>query len=130
MNISTKTYEVLNTGSIILPSGEYLEFEIEGLRYRISFSEEIEGDPKGQSRVTGALVTEGGNQYLSLNVINYNALFSSPSQLLEMGTLGGRKLYLYFSIVTMSGDNSTKIRVFHYTWYKSKEVSNGTDTNE
>lgn len=130
MIISTTTYEVLDTGSILLPAGEYLEFEIEGLRYRVTFSEETEGEQKGQSRVTGALVTERGNQYLSLNVINFNALFSSPSQLLEMGTLGGRKLYLYFSIVTMYGNDSTKTRVFHYTWYKSKDVSNGTGTNE
>ena len=130
MNISTTSYEVLDTGSIILPFGENLEFEIEGLRYRISFSEETEGAQKGQSRIIGALITEGGNQLLSLNVINYNALFTSPSEPLEMGYLGGRKLYLFFSIVTISGDGSTKTRVFHYTWYKSKEVSNGTGTNE
>lgn len=130
MKISTTTYEVLEKGSIVLPSGEYLEFEIEGLRYRVTFTEETEGENKGQSRVTGALVTEGESQFLSLNVINYNALFSSPSQPMEMGTLGGKKLFLYFSIVSLSGDDNTKIRVFHYTWYKSKEVSNGTDTNE
>lgn len=131
MKISTANYEILLSGSIVLPENEYLEFEIEGLRYRLTFKDELEGENKGQTRVTGALVSDEGNpQYLSLAVINYNALFATPYQPIEMGTLEGKKLFLFFSVIVLSGDDTGKNRVFHYTWYKSKVVNDGTGTNE
>ena len=130
MKKSTSTYNILESGSVVLPENEYLEFEIEGLRYRFSFSDDQEGDNKGQTRVTGALVQEGEGQFLSLNVINYNALFSTPAQPLEMGILNGKKLFVYFSIVTLSGAEKGKTRVLYYTWYQTKEVVNGTAASQ
>ena len=35
MKKSTSTYDILESGSVVLPENEYLEFEIEGLRYRL-----------------------------------------------------------------------------------------------
>ena len=124
MKITTSNYEILDTGSIVLPYNEYLEFEIESLKYRISFNEECESENKDQSRITGQIVQEEGGSYFSLKVINYNSLFSTPIQLLEMGTIDGKKLFLNFSVIPLSGseNNNNKTRVFHYTWYKSKRV--------
>ena len=130
MKKSTNSYDILESGSVVLPYNEYLEFDIEGLRYRFTFSDDLEGENKGKTRVTGALVQDGESKFLSLNVINYNSLFSTPAQPIEMGILGGRKLYVYFSIVSMTGDNPGKTRVLYYTWYQLKEVSNGTATSQ
>ena len=126
----TSTYDILDCGSVVLPENEYLEFEIGGLRYRFSFSDDLDGENKGQTRITGALVQEGESQFLSLNVINYNALFSTPAQPIEMGILNGKKLFVYFSIVSLSGDDKRKARILYYTWYQTKEEVNGTAANK
>lgn len=130
MKKSTSTYDILDCGSVVLPENEYLEFEIGGLRYRFSFSDDLDGENKGQTRITGALVQEGESQFLSLNVINYNALFSTPAQPIEMGILNGKKLFVYFSIVSLSGDDKRKARILYYTWYQTKEEVNGTAANK
>ena len=130
MKITTSNYEILDTGSIVLPDNEYLEFEIESLKFRITFNEECEGENKDQSRITGQLVQEVSGSYFSMRIINYNSLFSTPIQLLEMGTVGGKKLFLNFSVVPLSSSDNNKTRVFHYTWYKSKELNNGTGTDQ
>lgn len=129
MTISTGKYDIIESGSVVIPEDEHLEFEIEGLKYRFTFSDENPGETTEKRRVTGALVTEGDTQLFSINVINYNSLFTTPVQPFEVGNLDGdRKLLVYFSVVTVSGDGAGKIRVFHYTWFKSKEVNNGTIT--
>ena len=126
MEKSTSTYDILESGSVVLPKNEYLEFEIEGLRYRFTFSDNLNDENKGQTRITGALLQEGGKQYLSLNVINYNDLFSTPVQPIEMGILNGKQLFVYFSVVALPGNDNGKTRVLYYTWYQTKEVINGT----
>lgn len=130
MKKSTNTYDILESGSVVLPGNEYLEFEIEGLKYRFLFSDDQEGENKGQTRITGALVKDENGEYLSLNVINYNALFATPAQPLEMGILNGRKLFVHFSVVTLSGTDNSKTRVLYYTWYQSKEMANGTAASQ
>lgn len=128
MKISTGKYDVIESGSVVIPQDDYLEFEVEGLNYRFTFSDEKEADKPEKRRVTGALVAEGGKQVFRIDVINYNSLFTTPAQPLEVGNLdGGNKLYVYFSVVSVSADGMGKTRVFHYTWFKSREVKNGTD---
>ena len=130
VKVSIHNYDVYDSGVIVLPENEYVEFNIESLRYRVSFSDDLNGENLGKTRVTGALDEEDGKKFYSLKVINYNSLFNTPQQLFEMGTLRGRKLFLYFSVVPISDDKSIKSRVFHYTWYISKEISNGTSTEQ
>lgn len=128
MTISTGKYDIIESGSVVVPEDDYLEFEVEGLKYRFTFSDEKEADKPEKRRVTGALVAEGEDQLFSINIINYNSLFTTPTQPFEVGYLdGGKILYVYFSVVSISADGRGKTRVFHYTWLKSKEVKNGTD---
>jgi len=120
MKISTENYNILADGSIILPDGEYLEFDIEGLRFRFLFTDAADADGNTDPGMTATLLNEGGRQYLLINVRNYNGFFSTPGQMLELGTVGGKKLFVLFSIVDIPGEGSMHKKIFYYTWYQSK----------
>ena len=130
MKISTNKYVVVDNGTIVLPDNEQLEFEIEGLRFRFTFLEDLSDDSKGKTRITGALVSDDGSQYMSIDIINFDSLFATPNQMIEMGKINGKKLFLNFSIITLSNKNDDKTRVFHYTWYTLKEQNDGTTTEK
>lgn len=120
-NISTTSYQILQAGSVIVPSGEFVHFEFEGLHFRFTFIDKTNSDNTKTTRVTGSLIKVEEKDCLAIDVINYESLFSSPKQMFEVGTLKGKKLYVRFSIVTLSGDDSSdKSRIFHYTWYLAK----------
>lgn len=122
MKITTSNYNVLETGSVIVPSGEYLEFEIQGLRYRFSFKKEKnEETGEYQSSITGSLIEEDGDKRFVINIVNYDSLFSSTTQMLNVGTIKGKTLSVRFSIVALDeNETKTTTRVFHYTWYLEK----------
>lgn len=127
IKIETKQYEVIETGSVIVPNEDFLEFEIEGLRFRFNFIDDKNISAEANNRsITGTLTNEGGSQYLAIDIRNYNSLFTTPSQMLEMGTIGDRTLSLMFSTVVI-GTNENITRVFHYTWYKSKASCHGAE---
>ncbi len=120
IKVSTEHYIIMDSGTIILPAGDYCEFEIENLRFRFSFSErKEENNQEKKSEITGTLVQEEGGNYLSFVVVNFDGLFSTPRQLLEVGTLKGKKLFFSFSIGALVGDDNPS-RIFHYTWYTEK----------
>lgn len=119
--ISTTSYQILQSGSVIVPSGEFVHFEIEGMHFRFTFSDQTNQDNTKTTRITGSLIKVDDKDGLAIDVINYESLFSSPKKMFEVGTLKGKKLYVRFSVVTLSGDDSSeKSRIFHYTWYLAK----------
>lgn len=120
MNITTGNFEIIDSGAVIVPSCEYLEFEIKSLRFRFIFQENK--DTEGHQttpNITGTLANDGVSDYLSITVINFKSLFASPNQMLEVGTLEGKKLYVRFSVVPIGAENE-QTRIFNYTWYKEK----------
>jgi len=121
MTIQTEHYDIISSGSVIVPPGEYLEFEINTLRFRFYFKDTTPSNSaQTNSGITVSLVSDEAGQYLSINVNNFNSLFASPTNMLELGTIEGKALSVWFSIVGLSGSNGEQIKVFHYTWYKSK----------
>lgn len=122
MKITTTSYNVLETGSVIVPSGESLEFEIEGLRYRFNFKKEKD-EKSGNyiANITGSLVEEEESKCFVINIVNYDSLFSSTTQMLNVGTIKGKTLSVRFSIVALDeNETKTTTRIFHYTWYIEK----------
>lgn len=120
MKIFTEKYEIISNGSVIIPSGEYLEFEIESLRFRFIFKDK-ERSESGQltPNISGAIVNEEDSEYLSIIVSNFDSLFAAPQNVLEVGTIKGKKLSVIFSIVILGLDNEYS-RIFHYTWFIEK----------
>lgn len=121
MELSTTHYNIIDTGSAIVPDGEYLEFIHGNLRFRFVFSSVEDPQTKQKNTsITGKLIGEEPNQTLQINVINYNSLFTTPSRILEVGELSGKALFVLFSVVTISSQNENGTKIFHYTWYTEK----------
>lgn len=121
ISVSTNSYEVLQSGTVIVPPGEHVHFEIEGLQFRFTFSERKSSDNSKNTGITGSLIQLDDKNCLVIDVINYEELFATPKDIIEVGTLKGKKLYVRFSVVTLGKDDeSDRSRIFYYTWYLAK----------
>lgn len=121
MEISTSKYEIIESGSIIVPENDYVQFKINGLRFRFVFMPNEIDKNNQEAGVTGTLKKDDEGDYLEIEVENYNSVFSSPMERLRVGTVGDKSLFVYFSIVPLI-TNNTKVnsRIMLYTWYKEK----------
>lgn len=110
-DISIGEYEVVASGVVITHLDKGIQFHIGSLTFDISFVSNQELDkPK-----IHAEAAPDNPKCLKIQLINYDDNFGKglvyPT---EVGTLGGKNLYLQFSTSTL-GD--TKTRSFEYTWF-------------
>ena len=98
-------YEVLSSGSLIVPSSKNIEFIFDNLKFRIVF--ETEKDDNGN-------LTQG---HFDFNV--------EKDSMLQVATLNKRKLYLKFcinSINNTQSNESKEDKIFYYTWLLEKII--------
>lgn len=134
-SIETTNYSVELTGVIIIPKDNKLIFDIGNLKIAISFVTTEDMQHKDGFKM-GLKKDEGNKQYLELEFTNtQDMLFGSlQNPMLEIGMVQGKKLFLQFSIVTLS-NGGAKSQMFYYTWLleKSQEKSTsreGGNSNE
>lgn len=127
--IQNDKYEIVNTGSVILPKDDYIEFTFENLIFRITCKQEKneDGTLLTDSRFKSRLVKDdkGNVLYFELSIYNVNgSVFAATEEMLGLAFISGRPLKLNFAINEVSSSNY----LFVYTWYllKEKEV----DKNE
>lgn len=121
ISVSTNSYHVLQSGIVIVPPSEHIHFEIEGLQFRFTFNEKKNSDNCKDTGITGSLIQVDGKDCLAIDVNNYDDLFATPKDIIEVGTLKGKKLFVRFSVVTLGKDDeSDRSRIFYYTWYLAK----------
>lgn len=121
ISVSTNSYHVLQSGTVIVPPSEYVHFEIEGLQFRFTFNEKKNSDCSKDTGITGSIIQVDGKNCLAIDVINYDELFATPKDIIEVGTLKGKKLFVRFSVITLGkDDDSDRSRIFYYTWYLAK----------
>lgn len=122
MNQSIKIgdYEVISTGSILIPKGEYAEFSFDTLNFRIIFKEEKDDD----GNVTAGryeLNVAPNREFLEIILYNQDqTFFSSTPNLINVATLMGRKLCLKFCIHSLNTKDDYEDKLFFYTWYWKK----------
>lgn len=121
VHLSTGKYDVIDTGSVIIPSDDYIQFAFEGLRFRFLFNSSVDVPDKTKTEVVGTIKEDDEGKYLEIEVKNYNDIFVSPMHKLHVGKVQGKELYVDFSIVslTSNGDTVTN-RIMLYSWYKEK----------
>lgn len=122
-------YEVLSSGSLIVPSSKNIEFIFDNLKFRIVF--ETEKDDNG-NLTQGHFVfnvekeENSGLDFLKITMYNQNnSFFSSSNSMFQVATLNKRKLYLKFcinSINTTQSNESKEDKIFYYTWLLEKIV--------
>lgn len=128
VTISTEHYDIVSSGCVVLQKGEYLEFQIERLRFRIVFTES--SDEK-EGRIQSSIENEGSpDAYMLITFYNQQkAFFSSVSSLSSMATIGGKNLYLKFSIQSINNVDDNSDKIFFYSWYLDKAKASQPTTN-
>lgn len=126
VTLSTEGYEILSSGSIIVPSNEYVQFEINGLRFRFSFVQESDEDNAEVKISKNVETDQSGKKCLTVLISNVrNSFFGSIRQSMQVATIDGRSLSVRFSLLSINIDEESKTedRLLFYTWYLSKKIN-------
>lgn len=132
VDLSTENYDIISTGSVVLQLGEYLEFEIENLKFRIEFIDEpiIDGVTRDGKITTGVVNTAPNNTYFRIALYNQDsAFFSSTPDFVNVASFNGRPLRLKFSVQPINNRDGSSDKIFFYTWYLGKNASTQTINN-
>lgn len=124
---TTQNCEIIDSGSIIIPNGEFLLFEFpDELKFKIIFEDKPD-DPSDKSyRIEE--IENGSILQIAFNNVS-NANFGSPKNAIKLAKLNGRFLSLGFSLLSVNNRNGIEDRIFFYTWYLSKESIQEGDEN-
>lgn len=132
MTIRTNRAEVLSTGNVFVPYGEFVEFAVAGMTFRILF-EQNSNDTA--SHVTYNVQQDNGKDIMAIHAYNFdNAILSTVNNILPLGRIEGRKLSLQMAVTTtnrreveIDGVMQTQFnRLVYYTWYLERPQSNNT----
>lgn len=120
--MSTEGYSILSSGSIIVPSNEYVQFEIDGLRFRFSFLQESQ-DENADVQITKTIESDSsGQKCLTILISNLkNAFFGATKHSIQVATIKNHPLSVRFSILSINKDEETNSedKILFYTWYLS-----------
>ena len=127
IKLSTENYDIIDSGSVVLQMGEYLEFQIENLKFRIVFIDE----PKEEGVVREGRIStsienkeDANNAYFKISFYNQNtAFFSSTANFAQLAIIDGKPLKLKFSIQSINERDGSGDKIFFYSWYLGKTES-------
>lgn len=120
VKVSTEGYEILSSGSVIVPSNEYIQFNIEEFKFRFLFMQESQDDDAPVRISKNLEKDENGDSYLSVIISNvHNSFFGSTDNSFQLATMNNRALSVRFSILSINRDreNRTEDKILFYTWY-------------
>lgn len=126
VKLLTGNYNIIDSGSIVLQMGEYIEFQIGNLKFRIEFIDEpvVEGVNREGRISTSVIEPNTPDAYFKISLYNQNtAFFSSTTDFLDVATFDGKPLKLKFSVQAINNRDGSSDKIFFYTWYLGKEVS-------
>ena len=118
---SLTKYDVIDSGSVIIPNGEYAQFMIESLVFRVSF---LYSDDSSQRLDVDMEKNDDGTDIMHIKAYNFHdAFFTTPSKMLAVANNNGRQLYLNFSVTSVNSNESQDDKLFFYTWLLEKQVT-------
>ena len=123
VKLSTEGYEILSSGSIIVPSNEDVQFEIKKLRFRFTFIQNAHKDDDVQ--IERMVDSDEKGEFLAIIIKNMNnSFFASTKQSVKVATLERRPLYVRFSILSINREEENKAedKILFYTWYLSNKT--------
>ena len=121
--INIGNFEIISSGSLIIPNSEFIEFLFDNLKFKIIV--ETEKDDKGnltQGHYAVNIEKEETTQleYLKITMFNQNnSFFSSSNSMIPVATLKNRKLFLKFCInsINTQENGEKEDKIFFYTWF-------------
>lgn len=129
MNLSTEQFNIISSGSVIIPANDYVEFSIENLRFRFNMIQNSSNSAQGKYQTT--LEHDEKGECLVISLINFSSsFFATPNQELRLARLHNKALWLKFSITSINRSAGSFDGLLFYTWMLSKEdeiVNSNTD---
>lgn len=120
MKISSGEYEVLYSGTIIGIEDKDIEFNFPENHASLKIIFSFKTDPLVKD--SPIQFDLPGDKTLRLTLVNTNSsLGTGNTQVLEIGFIDNRKLYLNYRVYAISDISKT----IHYTFYLGKEVLHG-----
>lgn len=128
--INVGNYEVISSGTVIVPNNEFLEFLFDNLRFKIIFETEKDDNgnlTQGYYTLSVEKDKETQSEFLEITMFNQNkSFFSSSNTIIPVATLRNRKLLLKFCInsINTQDKEDKEDKIFFYTWLLEKIVDN------
>lgn len=120
VEISTTKYKILQSGSVIVPFGEDVEFNIEGLTFRFKFQNDVKEDGKLKDSSFN-MSTDEGEKCLNINLVNMkNSFCATNTRIIDVATIKDEKLFLKFCITSINKQKEECDYLLNYTWYLQK----------
>lgn len=124
VKVYSESSEIISSGNVIVPSDDYVQFELYGLRFRFAFVQEST-DENAEIQITKSVETDQtGQQCLTILFSNVkNSFFGSFSDSIQVATIEGRSLSVRLSILSIiRNDEATREdKILFYTWYLSNK---------
>jgi hypothetical protein len=119
IKISTEKFEIISTGSVIIPANDYVEFAIENLRFRFNM---IQNTNEAQGKFQTNIEHDDKGDCLVISLVNFSSsFFATPKQELRLAHLNNRDLYLKFSVISINKSGNCFDGLMFYTWMLTKQ---------
>lgn len=122
IKVSKNNWEIISSGYVVVSDGEYVDFSIDNLRFKLTF-ETVENV---KPRVGYKYEKEG--DYMTITCQNFNkANFRTVIEPLILAKINGRDIALELSVTTTSNQGNQvesahlEKKILFYCWYISKE---------
>lgn len=116
ISIKKKTADsyIIDSGSIIVQDGDYVEFEILNLKYKVIFRNE------GNNNLPSVETKMDKEDDRFMNIILYNqekSTFSGSYKRMHLGNFGDKKLWFIYSVLAINRKNESESdKILFYTW--------------
>lgn len=122
VELYTEVFDIISTGSVIIPANDYVEFLIEDLRFRFNM---VQNDAEAQNgTIETNIEQDDKGQCLIITLINFSSsFFATPNEALRLAKVNNRDLFLKFSLMSINRSTQGPDGLLFYTWMLSKKDS-------
>lgn len=123
ISIATEGFDIISSGSVIIPSNDYVEFTIENLRFRFSMVQNSNETENGVIQTN--IESDNIGQCLIITLVNFSSsFFATPKKALHLAKVDNRDLFIKFSLTSINDNEEGTDGLLFYTWMLSKRNNN------
>lgn len=111
-----KSYKIVDSGNLIVPYNESIEYNINDLKYVVKFEYKEDAE---ETQIFTKVISNGDEKYMEISIIGRGrSFFEAPNSMLNVGNFNGKKLFFLFSVqsINIQEENGIEDKIFYYTW--------------
>ena len=129
IRISTEGCDIICSGSVIIPSNDYVEFSIENLRFRFNMVQNSNNSESGVIQTN--LESDDKGKCMIITLVNFSSsFFATPKKSIHLAKINNRDLFLRFSLTSINVTEEAADGLLFYTWMLSKSENSATQSTE